>query len=449
MAEGRSTTGFCFVHAADLHLDTPFKGVGQTNASVAETLREASLLAFSDLVSLCIDRRAEFLLLSGDIYDGAERGIRAQLHFREGLLKLSRAGIATFVVHGNHDPLDGGWSAISEWPPLVSVFGSSAVEAVPVLRAGEQIAIVQGISYGRRDVTENLALRFERLDGPGLKIGVLHCNVTGVSVAHDNYSPCSLDDLQGIGLDYWALGHIHARVVMSGRPCGEEPWVVYPGNLQGRSTKESERGAKGAVVVSVEEGRVAAVEFVACDRVRFGEELLDGTAIASLEDLREELVEAGRLQLAGAEGRSVILRARLTGACPIHHRLRPGVLQDVLTSLRDDFVASEPWLWWSALDDCTVPVLDLDEVRRGSDFAADLVTIAEAVASGNVQLSPGGVTTRPWQEAVSSDFVDALVASLPRSLRQRARGLACHDILGAGLNIALNEIGTSEPAGAR
>ena len=102
---------FCFVHAADLHLDTPFRGIGQVNARLGERLRDASLDAFDDLVQLTIDRRAEFLLLAGDVYDGADRGVRAQLRFLRGMKKLAFEGIPVFVVHGNHDPLDG-WSAI-------------------------------------------------------------------------------------------------------------------------------------------------------------------------------------------------------------------------------------------------------------------------------------------------------------------------------------------------
>jgi exonuclease SbcD len=449
MATGGAGASFCFVHAADLHLDTPFKGVGQTNPFVAESLREASLAAFSDLVALCVERDAAFLVLSGDIYDGAERGIRAQLRFREGLLRLSRAGIQTFVVHGNHDPVDGGWSAISEWPPLVTVFEGDAVRTVPVVRAGQQIASVQGISYWRRDVTENLTKRFQRVEGDWLKIGVLHCNVAGSPEAHQNYSPCTLDDLQSVGLDYWALGHVHSRAVLSGRPYGDACWVVYPGNLQGRSSQAGELGPKGAVVVGVDRSRVARVEFVACDRIRFEEELVDGAAVTSLEELRDELVEAGRQRLAEAGGRSVILRAKLTGASPIHHRLRPRVLDELLVSLRDDFVAREPWLWWAAMDDATIPVLDLEDVRSGSDFASDLVAITEAMAGSGMRLGPAGVTTADGHEPLAAEFLDSLLASLPRSLRERARDLARRDILGAGLNVALNEIGAGEPASVR
>src|SRR3954467_1145267 len=141
---------FCFVHAADLHLDTPFQGVGRTTPAVGAALRDASLEAWDALVELTLRRQAAFLLIAGDVYDGAERGLRAQLRFLRGLERLSAAGVQVLVAHGNHDPLDG-WSAIRAWPPGVHVFGSDVVEAVAIERDGAVLATVQGISYARRD----------------------------------------------------------------------------------------------------------------------------------------------------------------------------------------------------------------------------------------------------------------------------------------------------------
>ena len=126
MAE-RSDASFCFVHAADLHLDTPFAGVHAVAPFVAQELREASLAAFDAIVELCLERKAAFLVVAGDIYDGAERGLRAQLRFAAGLDLLSREGIPSFVVHGNHDPVKTGWSAVSSWPAGVTVFTSDEV----------------------------------------------------------------------------------------------------------------------------------------------------------------------------------------------------------------------------------------------------------------------------------------------------------------------------------
>ena len=173
MEESLRIPDFSFVHAADLHLDTPFKGIGLTAPHVAEQLREASLAAFDALVDLCFERRAAFLVIAGDIYDGPERGLRAQLRFRDGLGRLSDACIPSFVVHGNHDPVETGWSALAgPWPERVRIFGTGRVEAVPVHLDGTQVATVQGISFAQRSERENLALRFSRVAGPGVQVGV-------------------------------------------------------------------------------------------------------------------------------------------------------------------------------------------------------------------------------------------------------------------------------------
>src|SRR6476646_5865043 len=118
---------FRFIHAADLHLDTPFATIGRVEPEIADRLRDASLEAFDGLVSLALDRQASFVVIAGDIYDCADRGVRAQLRFLRGVERLGDRGIPVFVAHGNHDPLDG-WSAVRRVPDNLVVFGGEAVE---------------------------------------------------------------------------------------------------------------------------------------------------------------------------------------------------------------------------------------------------------------------------------------------------------------------------------
>jgi DNA repair exonuclease SbcCD nuclease subunit len=437
---GGAHEDFCFVHAADLHLDTPFKGIGEAAPAVARALREASLEAFDNLIALCLDRRAAFLVIAGDVYDGADRGIRAQLRFRGGLERLSDAGISTFVVHGNHDPVESGWSAIGSWPSLVTVFGTESVEVVPVVRDGRQIAVVHGISYWRRDVRENLSLRFSPAGGPGIEVGVLHCNVTGTAEGHDDYSPCALDDLVRGGLDYWALGHIHARMVLSGRRHGDEPWVVYPGNLQARSPKASERGAKGAIVVEVVDGRIGGVEFVACDRIRYAAAEVDVTPLTSIDAVRDALVDVAHDELVGADGRSIVLRARLSGRSDVHAILQHDrCLDDLLKSVRDEFGLESPWCWWDRIDDTSAPAIDVEELKHGADFAADLIAmtgeLTERCATPALVLG--------LDAELPTDLLDDITSTLPKALRTRAMAseLSTEELLSAGLMAALDELG--------
>ena len=369
---------FTFVHAADLHLDTPFTGIGQISPRVAEALQDASLDAFDALIDLTLREDARFLLLAGDLYDGSQRGIRAQRRFERGLRRLSERGIHTFIVNGNHDPLSG-WSAIRDWPPLVTSFGSQAVETVAIMHGDERLATVYGISYAQARVEENLSLRFRRQDAEGLHIGLLHCNVEGNS-EHAPYSPCTLDDLRRAGMDYWALGHVHKRQILS-----LAPWVVYPGNLQGRSPKPSERGAKGAMVVRARRERHGATgatfslqepRFVPLDRMRFDTLELDLSGIPDVAGLQRQLVaHAERLQ-AEHEGRGLILRGILKGRGPLYTELQhPGRLAEILAELRRDGEQREPLIAWEDLRNEAASPLDLALIRQRGDFSAELLRL--------------------------------------------------------------------------
>jgi exonuclease SbcD len=426
---------FCFVHAADLHLDTPFKGVHETAPFVARALREASLAAFDAIVDLALERRAAFLVVAGDIYDGAERGLRAQLRFRSGLGRLAEAGIASFVVHGNHDPVAEGWSAVRSWPDGVTVFEPETVRVVPVLRDGIAIATVQGISYAKRETTENLALRFARPDGPGVHVGLLHCNVQGAAQGYADYSPCTLDDLRRARLDYWALGHIHQHGVLAVGDGPGEPYVVYAGNSQARSPRLSERGPKGAVVVHVAAGRVERVEPVACDKVRFDEIDCAIDDLVGLEDVEDRLLGRADDLLVAADGRSLVLRARLGGRGQLHEELaRPGTLEGLLRHLRDAAGSSARFCWWDAIEDATAPDLDLDAVRVRGDFSSDLLQLAEAIAGDPV---------------ASAALGDELVGAAPRLLSRDVAGLVgdpgrLRELLGAATTLALDELASSD-----
>lgn len=366
---------FRFVHAADLHLDTPFSGLGAVSPALQETLRDASLEAWDALVTLTIEQKAAFLLLAGDIYDGPERGIRAQLRFLQGLRRLSAEGIQTFIVHGNHDPL-GGWSAIrdmQDWPEGVTVFGSDGVRSGPVVRDGQILATIHGISFGRPDVRENLAWRFARGPEPGIHIGLLHCNV-GSQADHHPYSPCSLADLARAQLDYWALGHVHTRQILS----RGHPWVVYPGNLQGRSPKPAERGKKGALVVEVVGSAIAEPRFVELDRVRFDIVSVDIGAVSDLGGLLDALIAAMEDKRAEHGNRGLILRATLEGQGDVHDILRrPAALAELLRELRVHGSSADPFVWWDEIEDRTRSRLDRATIRQRDDFSGMLVQYGE------------------------------------------------------------------------
>ena len=189
-----------FVHAADLHLDSPFVGIKAVAPdNVARALHDATFAAYENIIEFCIDERVDALLVAGDVSTTRPIGaFRAQLKFVEGLKRLDDAGIRSFVCHGNHDPLDG-WEARLDYPPSCTRF-LVEFEAVPVFEDEPERAVVHGISYPTRDVYDNLVPRLGKVDPNAFSIGLMHANVDGNRPEHAAYAPCSLADLVFSGI---------------------------------------------------------------------------------------------------------------------------------------------------------------------------------------------------------------------------------------------------------
>ncbi|MFS0577231.1 DNA repair exonuclease [Sporosarcina sp. 179-K 3D1 HS] len=230
-----------FIHTADLHLDSPFKGLAGLSAEHLQTVRESTFSAYQNLVKHAVETKPDFLLIVGDVYDGEDRSLRAQVKFQEGLSKLEAAGIPVFICHGNHDHLDGKWTRF-ELPSNVYVFDEE-VSAVPLRIKGQDI-IIHGFSYKERHVREPVINRYPVAENrDALHIGMLHGSVAG-DETHAVYAPFTKEALLSKQYDYWALGHIHLRQQLH-----HHPPIVYPGNLQGRHRKES--GLKGFYEVTL------------------------------------------------------------------------------------------------------------------------------------------------------------------------------------------------------
>jgi DNA repair exonuclease SbcCD nuclease subunit len=242
---------------------------------------------------------------------------------------------------------------------------------------------------------------------------VLHCNVAGSPGEHAEYSPCTLEDLRATRLDYLALGHVHQRAVLAEGSGPGDPWVVYPGNTQAHSWRSGERGAKGAYVVHVEGNRVAGLEFVACDRVRFDELSCPVEGLADVASLVERLCGFADEAASRAEGRAVVLRAQLVGSSELHRELsRPRVLEEVLAHLRAEAEGYPTLRWWDSLRDASSSPRDLAELAGRGDFAADLLELCRGVlGGGSLGGSLGG--------ALGQDALGAL----PRQLAHRVAEL--------------------------
>jgi DNA repair exonuclease SbcCD nuclease subunit len=172
---------------------------------------------------------------------------------------------------------------------------------------------VHGQGFPKVKVTEDLSERYPAPVPGAFNLGLLHTALEGRE-GHDAYAPCRADALKNKGYDYWALGHVHQREVVA-----KDPWIVFPGNLQGRHARET--GEKGATLVTLSAGRVASVEHRALDEVRWAHVVFDAKAAASADDVVDGVREALAAAVSEAEGRLVAARVSVIGATRAHAAL--------------------------------------------------------------------------------------------------------------------------------
>ena len=300
---------FQFIHAADLHIDSPFAGLGVKDAAVAERFSKAGRKAVEQLFAATADSGAAFLIIAGDVFDGDWKDATTGLFFSRTLGLVHRAGIPTFLVKGNHDA-ESVMSRSLRLPESVHSFATSKAETITLESC--RVAL-HGRSFGGRKVPDDFVGSYPARREGWLNIGVLHTGLDGTR-GHESYAPCTADDLRRFGYDYWALGHIHLAEIVS-----REPWIVYPGNLQGRSVRET--GPKGAVRVTVEDGRIVSVEPLVLDAARWAHELLDVSSSEDEADILRAIETALGQSHASAEGRPLAVRFTLRGTTAAHAKL--------------------------------------------------------------------------------------------------------------------------------
>lgn len=239
-----------FIHAADLHLDSPFKGLRKLPEELLQQIKDSTFESLQKIIDEAITREVDFVLFSGDLYDGENRNLRTQVKFRKEMERLKQHDIQVYIIHGNHDHLGGKWISI-EQPSNVHIFSGQA--EVKEFKKGDSVTYIYGYSYPTQHVNQSIVDKYVKKPGADYHIGMLHGSVEGQS-EHSRYAPFTVDELVQKAFDYWALGHIHKRQELV-----SSPPIIYPGNIQGRHKKES--GMKGCYYVKLQ-GKQAQLEFV-------------------------------------------------------------------------------------------------------------------------------------------------------------------------------------------
>jgi DNA repair exonuclease SbcCD nuclease subunit len=300
---------FTFLHAADLHLGSPFQGLSLRDPAMAERFGAASREAFEDLITQALEKNIAFAIFAGDIFDGDWRDASAALFFNRQIARLTREKVRVYLLKGNHDAESVVTKSLS-LPELAHEFPARRAKTFVI----EDLRVaLHGRSFADRAETGNFVPDYPEPKPGWFNIGVLHSSLDG-RPGHASYAPCTLSDLRAKNYDYWALGHVHAHEIVC-----EDPFVVYPGNLQGRSIREC--GEKGAVFVDVEDGIIKGVNRLIVDRARFAEILVDAAPFETWDELRGEITQRARQESEKAAGRFLAARLRVHGATALHGQL--------------------------------------------------------------------------------------------------------------------------------
>ncbi len=359
---------FSFIHCADLHLGEPFSGLRYGDVGPwTEAIGKATFRAFETVVDTALSAHVDAILISGDVYNDSHHSLAAQLSFAREMYRAAQSGIEVFIVHGNHDP-DDAWRADIPLPESVHIFPSDRVAAFPLFVEGERVATIYGRSYGTRHVRENLAASFVREADDGFAIGMLH---TEMGAPDSPYAPCTAEDLKKAGMDYWALGHVHTRAVVS-----ENPFIVYPGNIQGLHRKET--GPRGCYLVDIGTFGTVTLDFKETDSIRWLDLPFDITPYEDAEALLAEIrrVRAGLKQ---ETNRPNIVRLVLTGSGPLHRVAASEAGREYLfQNLNEREQFRHVFTYFASLEDRTRSELDLAARRELPDGCGDFLRAYDA-----------------------------------------------------------------------
>jgi DNA repair exonuclease SbcCD nuclease subunit len=350
-----------FIHAADLHLDSPFRGIGSASQKLKERLQSATLGALRRVVDHAIECKADFIVIAGDLYDSKDRNLRALVSFRNEMERLAERNIPAYIVHGNHDPLNG-WGSGFKLPPNVVTFGGHA-DTEPFLRRGREAAQITGISYMRERVTDNLASSLQPGDGAPYSIAVLHANV-GHQTGHADYAPATVEELSAAGFNYWALGHVHTRTVLATEPTV----IVYPGNTQGRNPREA--GARGCYQVDIDTHGRAHLEFIDTSMARWTHLELSIAGLTSMDQLVDLMLEKAREAAASFDG-PMVARCTIRGNGMLHRDLQRDDMNEELAEVLGSVVIAE------SVRIATGPDLDFESIARTETMVSDFLKLTE------------------------------------------------------------------------
>jgi exonuclease SbcD len=379
------------LHLADLHLDSPMRGLS-VHEGAPDTAASCTREAFEGAVRFALAESVDLVVIAGDVYDGDWQDFSTGVFFVRQLALLRDSGIPVVVISGNHDAASRITRRLT-LPEGTSVLSAKKPETVLLEELG---VAVHGQSFATREVTENLAAAYPPAVPDMINVGLLHTSLAG-HPDHDSYAACSAQDLERLGYDYWALGHIHVR----GRACDGPP-AFYSGCIQGRSVREC--GPHGGLLVELERSEEPSVESVNFDVLRWAVAEIDCTALKKLDDLLGRARSTLGGLLGDADGLPMACRVRLVGETPLHDWLlaESERLRAELVLAANDITTDT--LWLGGVSTATTAPVDGESPARDPELAS---VLAAVVGEARTHEDLGGALEELLGR-IPSDLLDAV-----------------------------------------
>lgn len=402
-----------FLHAADIHLDSPLRGLERYEGAPVEAIRLSTRRAFENLINLALAEDVAFVLIAGDLYDGDWEDYNTGLYFCAQVARLQKRNIPVFLIAGNHDA-ESRMTRRLDLPKNVHLFPSQQPSTI---RLEELRVAIHGQSFAQQAVELNLAEKYPPPVSGYLNIGMLHTSATG-RAGHAPYAPCRIEDLLARGYDYWALGHVHNREILHA-----DPPIVFPGNIQGRHIREV--GPKGCTLVTAAGRGPLCLEERVLDVLRWEHWRLDARQMENARELLDAAAEKTAERTQAAEGRILAVRLEIMGATALHQELaaRGEHWQQQFRARVAEESAGAVWI--EKVQFCTQPVLTAEEHPKSGPIG-ELLDVIDAIDADDEKLSE-----------LAESLAD-LHSKLPRELRD---GEDAIDLLSpANLRVTVREV---------
>ena len=374
-----------FIHAADLHLGAPFKGLRASSPLWADVLLEAIPSAYRRIVDAALEKRVDFVVIAGDIFDDSRPSYADFSLFVSGLKQLDEANIPVYFVTGNHDPFTSWDKGLSALPPNAHLLGAGEPSFAVYERDGVPLALIGGRGYFNqawpvdRDISEGVS-RETAQQATGVKapfmIGVLH---TGLDI-DPTRSPVSPKTLLSRDVDYWACGHVHQPRLI---PDTKNPRIAFSGCPQGRSVVET--GPHGVYLVTLAQGKPVDADFLPMEQVEWNRLEVDVSACTTVAEVQEYITTAQFTANADACCQRMIFRVTLGGSPSIHDRLDAHVLEEVRGAINDSY----PFFFIDAIQNRTSAPLDKQALRNEGLFPAAYLAALDGYRAGDADALAG------------------------------------------------------------